>query len=218
MARALDTITRSILGHMHVGWAIGKRGGVLDAVLSGAAILLQDLEADAEAMADEIDPRNARKLLSDFERVLGPDPCGRDLTQPSIAERQALAYQRWTAFGGQDIPYFMRIAAALGADVEIREYWPSKAGALVAGEALIGDGEQFLFSVHLETGETTYFRAGESMATDRLGTFDLSPVECELRRIRPFHTTIVFSYHQTLMLGDQMLVLGDEVLVLSEGA
>jgi uncharacterized protein YmfQ (DUF2313 family) len=212
MTRALDTITRSLIGKLHVGWAFGKRGGVLDTLLGAAAITIQDAEQSAELLMDEIDPRNARALLPDFERVLGPDPCGRDLNDPDVPARQRLAYQRWVARGGQSIPYMVGVAANLGVEIEIEEFWPSKAGGFRCGRPLIPDGEQFVYRVKLEGGRVTKFRAGLNSTGHRLGTVELSPIECELRRIKPAHTTIVFAYHELLFWGEEQLVYDGEAL------
>jgi len=216
MTRPLATITQSIISKLPVGWAFARRGGVLDTLLGSAAELVSDVEASAEALMAETDPRNARNLLPDFERVLGPDPCGRDLSDLTIAQRQALAHQRWTAFGGQDIPYMIDVAAKLGELIEIFEFWPSKAGGLRSGQRLIPHGEQFLYLVRLRPQTSVIkFRAGASSAGDRLGIFTLSAAECELRRIRPAHTTIVFQYVQPLDLDGEPLVLDGQELVIS---
>lgn len=215
MTRQARTVAQSLVSKLPVGWAFGKRGGNLDVILEGAASAIVDGEAAASDLMDQIDPRGARDLLVDFERVLGPDACGRDIDDLGLTERQALAHQRWTAFGGQDNPYMIGTAAKLGEDVEIIEYWPSKAGGMQAGDRLIADGEQFLWMVRLEIdGETTLFRAGASTAGDRLGIFNLSSSECELRRIKPAHTELTFSYVDFLTLDGEPLTLGDEPLCL----
>ena len=194
MSRSVAQILSSLIGKLPIGFALGKRGGVLDALLEGLAAPIADAEASAEALMDEIDPRAAVALLPDFERVLGPDPCGRDLDAPSLAERQRIAHQRWTATGGQSLPYLIAVASRLGVIIRIDEFWPSKAGVLRAGDALIGDGEQFLWRVRLALLGEILFRAGAGRAGDPLGWVILSSVECELRRIAPAHTVVVFSY------------------------
>ena len=213
--RNIATITQSLIAKLLVGWGYGQRGGNLDTVLEGAATAIGDAEAAAEDMAAQIDPRNARELLTDFERVLGPDPCGRDLNELTLSERQQLAHQRWTALGGQSIPYLIDTAAKVGEPVEIIEYWPTKAGGMRCGDALIADGEQFLFKVRLSTDTAvSLFRAGKSCAGDRLGIFKISAAECELRRIKPAHTDIVFEYTQYLDLDGEPLMLDEDALVM----
>lgn len=194
MSRRAGTILASLIGKLHPGFAFGRRGGVLDAVLSAIAVPVGDAEADAEALMVEVDPRTAVKLLPDFERVLGPDPCGRDQDDLSFAERQRIAHQRWTATGGQSLPYLISVADKLGVAIEIEEFWPSKAGGLQAGEPLVAEGEQFVWLVRLAPIGELLFRAGDGEAGDPLGRVFLSGVECELRRIAHSHTVPVFSY------------------------
>lgn len=194
MSRTLSTILSSLIGRLHPGFALSARGGVLDARLEAIAAPIADVEAEAEALMDETDPRRAVALLPDFERVLGPDPCGRDLDPLSLAERQQIAHQRWTATGGQSIPYLTSVAAKRGVAIEIEEYWPSVAGVLEAGEELIGEGEQFVWLVKLSPTEEILFEAGRGEAGEPLGRLILSGIECELRRIAHAHTTPVFSY------------------------
>ncbi|NLS00172.1 DUF2313 domain-containing protein [Rhizobium sp. P38BS-XIX] len=195
MARSVTTVLASIIGKLAPGWALGFRDGILDTVLSSGAERIAEAEAEAEALMVETDPRSAVNLLSDFERVLGPDPCGRDLDPLSLEDRQRLAHQRWTATGGQSIPYMVSVAQKLGVPITIEEFWPSVAGRLRAGQRLRPQGSQFVYRVNIPGLITVVnFRAGASVAGNRLGTFKLSNIECELRRIRPGHTDIVFKY------------------------
>lgn len=194
MSRSTAEILSSMVAKLHPGFALGKRDGFFDTLLSGPAGELADAEAAAERLVDECDPRTAVLLLPDFERVLGPDPCGRDLGSRSINQRQQLAYQRWTAVGGQSIPYLISVARKLGVTIEIEEFWPSKAGRLRAGQRLVGEGEQFSWRVRLALISHDDFTAGGSQAGDPLGRFAEAGVECELRRIAHSHTTPVFSY------------------------
>ena len=197
MARLASTILQSIIAKLPTGFALGYRGGVLDVVLESAADSIAEIEANAEALMMEIDPRTANALLPDFERVLGPDPCGRDLDLQTIEARQRLAHQRWTATGGQSIPYMVSIAEKLGVHVTIDEFWPSRAGVLRAGTRLRPEGCQFVWRVNIPGLVTVIkFRAGVSRAGNRLGEFIISSIECELRRIKPAHTEVVFSYSE----------------------
>lgn len=196
MTRTPASILTSLIGKLPRGFALGKRGGVLDAILDGIAKVLAEAEADAARMMNEIDPRTANALLPDFERVLGPDPCGRDLGQQTLQQRQRRAHQRWIAKGGASIPYFMKLAESLGHTIEIEEFWPSKAGGLRAGQPLIAEGEQFTWRVKLKLISQWLFRAGVNQAGERLGGFEISDIECELRRLKPAHTQLVFFYSE----------------------
>lgn len=198
MARPVSTILQSLLGKLIPGWALGQRGGVIDAVLGSVAVALQDVETGAEALMRETDPRASNALLADFERCLGPDPCGRDSATLTVEQRQRLAHQRWTARGGQSIPFFVSIARSLGVEITVEEFWPSKAGVLRAGQRLRPEGCQFVWRVNIPGLLTVVkFRAGVSRAGHRLGTFEISSIECELRRLKPAHTHVVFKYGET---------------------
>lgn len=194
MSRSPEAVLKSIVGKLPPGWALALRGGVLDALLEGPAAGIAKAEAEAEAMMDEVDPRTAVALLPDFERVLGPDPCGRDQADLPIEKRQEIAHERWTAMGGQSLPYLIGVAAKLGAVIEIEEFWPTNAGVLQAGMELIGEGEQFVWRVKLAPIGEYLFEAGSSQAGDPLGWIVISDIECTLRRITHEHTTPVFSY------------------------
>lgn len=199
MARALSNILQSLIGKILPGWALGYRGGVIDAVFEGVAAALKDAEDRAEALMRETDPRSATDLLADFERCLGPDPCGRDQAPLTIDQRRRLAHQRWTARGGQSIPFFVSLARALGIDLTIDEFWPSKAGGLRAGQRLRPEGCQFVWRVNVPgLVSVLNFRAGRSVAGQSLGSFLISAVECELRRLKPAHTLVVFSYQSAV--------------------
>lgn len=195
MSRTASNVFQSLRNKLASGFALAAKDGVIDVILSAFAAVIADAEASAEALMIETDPRRANQLLSDFERCLGPDACGRTLGPLTVEQRQKLAFQRWTARGGQSIPYFISVAKALGVDITIEEFWPSRAGALRAGQRLRPEGSQFVWRVNIPGLVTVAkFRAGVSRASHRLGAFEISAIECELRRIKPAHTHVVFAY------------------------
>ncbi len=198
MARTVSTILQSLISKLPTGFALGLRGGILDTLLGAVADMFSTTETDADRLVLQADPRAAVELLTDFERVLGPDPCGRDLDPLTIEQRQRLAHQRWTGTGGQSMPYMISIAQKLGVAVTIEEFWPSRAGVLRAGQPLRREGCQFVWRVNIPGLITvTNFKAGASRAGQPLGSFELSSIECELRRVKPAHTELIFSYGDT---------------------
>ncbi|WP_084539895.1 YmfQ family protein [Azorhizobium doebereinerae] len=194
MSRSADAAHREVLSLLPPGWIWPGRDSVLAAVLRPIADEVADIEATAEAMMEEIDPRTAVLCLEDFERVLGPDPCGRDVSSMDVPARQRLAHQRWTARGGQSIAYFVGLAAKRGVTITIEEVHVSQVGVLRAGDELVNSPEQYVWRVILSLGAWDVFRAGESVAGDRLYDFELSDIECDIRRAKPAHTEVVFSY------------------------
>lgn len=196
MSRTSETIKQSLINKLPPGFSLSKRGGVLDALYGGFASSFFDGEKAAEDILEEINPRLSNYFLEDFERVLGADPCGRDRGDQTIDQRQRYAHQRWTATGGQSIAYFTSIAKSLGFDIEIEEFWPSICGEFAMGNTLIPEGEQFVWRITLKLINQTYFIVGANRTFDRLSDFEISDLECVLRRLKPAHTTLIFSYQE----------------------
>lgn len=192
--RSRRAVQESLIGKLPPGFALSKRGGIIDALYKAFAQALAETEAATVAALEEISPRRADRLLADFERVLGADPCGRDQGAKTLDDRQALAWQRWIATGGQSIPYFLALAKALGFEVKIEDFWPSVAGAMQAGTPLIPEGEQFVWVVHMRVKNAWHFRAGRNTAGEPLGGWDEGSLECIFRRLKPAHSHVVFYY------------------------
>lgn len=117
-----------------MGWAWSKsRASNMAGLLWPCATLSAQFEADVAAVCSEISPARSQVLLTDYEAVLGPDPCGRDALATTDALRRALAQQRWTQSGGQSIAFFKNMAAALGLTITIDEPQPAICGVAVCG-------------------------------------------------------------------------------------
>jgi uncharacterized protein YmfQ (DUF2313 family) len=195
MSRSETIVHRELLSLLPPGWIWPRdEGSLLAALLKPLAGEIAALEATAEAMLEEIDPRTAVLCLPDFERVLGADPCGRDPSTLSLPRRQELAHQRWTARGGQSIAYFVDMAAKRGVSITIEEAHVSQAGAMQAGDEVVSSPEQFVWRVLLSLSNPIIFTAGASTAGELLYDFDLSDIECDIRRAKPAHTEVVFVY------------------------
>lgn len=199
MSRAPTEVQGDVVGLAPRGWvwphcAQNAPESLFETLFKPLAKGLADIEATAQAMMEEIDPRTATLLLPDFERVLGPDPCGRDPSTMSLEQRRQLAHQRWTARGGASIAYFVALAARRGVAITISENRVSYAGELAAGDELVEPPEQFIWTVNLALLGETFFVAGEGQAGDRLYDIILSDVECDIRRLKPAHTEVVFNY------------------------
>lgn len=193
MSRSETVVHRELLSLLPPGWVWPRdEGSLLAALLKPLAGEIAAVEAVAEAMIDEIDPRTAVLCLDDFERVLGPDPCGRDPSTLTIARRQELAHQRWTGRGGQSIPYFVGLAAKRGVAITIEEAHLLTAGD-EAGSELVNSPEQFVWRVPMTLTNPVVLTAGGE-AGELLYDFDLSDIECDIRRAKPAHTEVVFAY------------------------
>lgn len=199
MTRRDEDIRAEMIALLPDGWLWPKRrkDTLLAALLEPMAGELAEVEQTAAAMIDELDPRSASLCLTDYERVLGPDPCGRDTSQMSLSDRRQLAHQRWTGRGGASRQYFIDLAAKRGVTITIDENRVSYAGEMVAGDHIVEPPEQFIWIVNLMLLNETLFVAGEGQAGDRLYDLTLSDIECDIRRLKPAHTEVVFNYEGT---------------------
>lgn len=196
MSRSAEDAHQELLSLLPPGWLWPRAGdgSLIGAILQAPATLFAEIEAVAEEMMDEVDPRTATVCLGDFERVLGADPCGRDPLTLSVSDRQQLAHQRWTARGGQSIAYFVDYAAKRGVTITIDEFRVTRAGRARAGDRLVSHPEQFVWRVNVPLGNWRIARAGRAVAGDRTYQFALADIECDIRRLKPAHTEVSFRY------------------------
>lgn len=176
------------------------------------------VEVEAEALLRETDPRDAPRMLEDFERVLGEDPClGPSVDLPPEIRRR-VAHQRWTQQGGATPSFFVGLAAALGIEVEVIESQPWEVGVATVDDELIAETGRFEWFLLIraprlltESGETiltetghplrtesstvlTAFEVGVSDVDTPIEDFRRSPIECLARRHAPAHTQLTISY------------------------
>lgn len=195
MSRSEDQVLDELLGHLPPGWIWRRdRDSLIAALLTPLAGGIAEIEQVAEDMLREVDPRLATVCLPDYERVLGPDPCGRDTSTMSLADRRQLAHQRWTGRGGASRAYFIGLAAKRGVAITISENRVSYAGEMVAGDELVDWPQQFIWTVHLTFTEESLFEAGDGQAGDRLYDLVISDIDCDIRRLKPAHTEVFFDY------------------------
>lgn len=162
-------------------------------LLTSLAVELSRVDArGGKNLIDEADPRTAVELLPDWERITGlPDACIGQLD--TAAGRRAAVQNRLTGVGGQSRAYFIGLAAAIGFTIDITEFRPFIAGS-PAGAALTND--EWIFAWQVNAPETTllfHFMAG-SGAGEALSGWGNDLLECVLKRLKPAHTHIIFTY------------------------
>ncbi len=148
-------------------------------------------------MIEEIDPRSAVYLLADYQRVLGPDPYGRDAASNDLSEQEMalLTWQRWTASGGSAAADYVALAAQMGIAISIQQFQTMKCGAAVCGAAaLINTPHQFEWLVTVPRTQVTPMICGASRCGDMLGQITPSPIVPVITGEAPAHTLPVFSY------------------------
>jgi uncharacterized protein YmfQ (DUF2313 family) len=161
--------------------------------LAGA---LSDTEETLGAFGEEIDPATALYLLADYERVLGPDPFGRDPTLMTVAERQQLAASRWKQQYGVRPADFIQMAADLGVTISIREYSPGECGRMQcgAGPGCMTAPTPYAWIVTLPSPALQNGQCGALQCGQPTSYFPVSVVQGVIERRAPRHTTPYFSY------------------------
>lgn len=175
--RTLDETRNGFFaGLLPQGWAWPRPDGSnLGVLVGGFSYVLHDLETFLASLADEISPANSMLLLSDYERVLGADPCGTDPTTLTLAARQAFDNARWIGSAGVTWGFFERLAAARGVSISIDEPEPAICGAAVTGVDVCSQlRDRFIWVVTLPNHETG--------------------LECPIQRNNPPDLTVVFKY------------------------
>lgn len=132
-------------------------------------------------------------MLPEWEESLGlPDPCAG--ASPTLQQRQQQVYARFTATGGQSVPYFISLAASLGYSVTITEFAPFRVGLNTVGQPINGDAWAFAWQVNAPQFSIEYFSVGRDAVGEALATWGNTVLQCEMQRLAPAHTTIIFSY------------------------
>jgi uncharacterized protein YmfQ (DUF2313 family) len=165
-------------------------------LLHALAEELARLDARAEDLRAEADPRTTSELLIDWERLAGlPDVCS--LADETAEERRGAVHARIVSIGGQRAQYYIDIASALGFTVTVHEFRPFKAGLSQAGDPLTNGDWAWAWEVRAAGVTAQFFRAGLSQAGDPLRLWGREALlECAIARYAPAHTHVLFSYLQ----------------------
>jgi len=153
----------------------------------------QRAAASAQGLMTDAFPPTAVELLPEWEATLGlPDPCaGPD---PTVALRQAQVAARFSAGGGQSIDYFISFAKTLGYAITVEQFAPFAAGRGRAGTPLYGAAWAFAWQVNAPQFSISFFAAGSGSAGEPLASWGNTVLQCELRRLSPAQTTVIFNY------------------------
>lgn len=141
-------------------------------------------------------PGTAIELLPEWESTLGlPDSCGG--APGSIAERQARLVLKLQEPGGMSKGYFLSLAAVLGyLDVTITEFGPTNC-EMNCESAVMGEQFRFLWTVNLphQGDNHSVFRA-DGRCNERIDRYSFGALECQLMRLKPAHTQVIFTYRE----------------------
>lgn len=147
----------------------------------------------ANALLQDAFPVTPVELLPEWQATLGlPDPCAG--TAPTLDVAQSQVAARFLATGGQSTGYFIDLAAALGYTVTITSYAPFRASRSTAGQPVASAAWSNAWLISAPQFTIDYFRAGQGSAGEPLASWQNTVLQCELQRVAPAHTTLIFSY------------------------
>ncbi|KDD82195.1 DUF2313 domain-containing protein [Glaesserella parasuis] len=154
------------------------------------------LQQSAERMLNAVTPDTSREMLADWERVCG---ISTDLSK-SYSSRVNKVILTLNAVGGLSIPYFMQLAKSIGYTIEIKEFSHLQNDLPDAGDIPIQNSPRehlgYMWRVTITNGDNniTRFRAGQSVAGERLTDFGDRILEEFFTDLKPAHTYCYFAY------------------------
>lgn len=141
----------------------------------------------------EADPRQTVEMLTDWEAEAGlPDTCSGPAT--TLVGRRAEVLQRLTMRGGASRDYFIALAASLGyPGATVTEFTPFTArSACTAG--VTAPAWWWTWRLNLAAEFTIRRFTTRSAANEPLRAWGDDALECIVRRLKPAHTHVLFSY------------------------
>lgn len=171
--------------------ALREPGRGSDQLLAALAEEFARVDARAEALLDETDPRTVYELLAEWESFAGlPDPCVPD--GQTADERRSALIGRLTGMGGQSRQYFIDLAESLGYSITITEFRPQTVNGSV-DEPLYGGDWAFAWQVTAPQDSVTYHAVDGDVA-EPLASWGNELLECVLGRFNPAYTHLIFAY------------------------
>jgi uncharacterized protein YmfQ (DUF2313 family) len=139
------------------------------------------LDSRITKLLNEADVRTTDEVLSEWEALLGlPDSCTTNVDL-SVQERRTLAWRKLTQRGGQSRAYFIALAEALGVP-----------GCTIT-EQFGGNPHHWRMTVPLPVTNSRYMTCLDD-CTSPLQTYTPNLIECPIRKLKPAHTEVFFSY------------------------
>ena len=177
-----------------LGPAWPKDESPLTRLLDGLAQELARVDGRALQLLEEADPRTTAELFADWERVAGlPDACavafGGDQT---TAQRRSALVGKLTTLGGQSAAYYVGLAAVLGYAITVEDFTEHTVEDDVE-HPFYGAAWAFAWKVNAALNAVTEITVEDSVE-DPIASWGSALLECVINRLKPAHTTVLFSY------------------------
>lgn len=169
-------------------------GTVRKAVLRALASSFQRSDKEAQSLLVGSFPATATIMLSEWEGTLGlPDECSIGEIG-GVSDRQRAVLSKLISTGGLNRGYYIRVAAALGYDITIKQFRPAMSGMSICGDSLNGDEWPFTWRIDAPLETMKYALSGISYCGDPLASWGNKQLECAITKIAPSHLRIIFNY------------------------
>ena len=152
--------------------------------------------------------------IDDWERELGLPELG--ITPISENERRREIYRVGFSGGGCSINFYKKILKLMNLDADIYEYLynPEKFEDVPFGNE-DNPASFIMIRFKVEIDDFDYFRAGVSVAGDRVMDFDNLQVESVFNKIKQSHIKIIFTYVAPIV--NYLVTDDDKYLVTNDG-
>ena len=164
----------------------------LTRLLEALAVEPARLDGRAEALLDEIDPRQTTELLGDWERVAGlPDDCSP--LAGTHAARRAAVVVRLAGQAASTPAAMVAIAASLGVVATVREHDRTAAERIPGLDT--SDGRwRYVWWLDVQSTDSVRHLDVLGGVDEPLATWGQVELECRIRAVSPAHTHVVFTY------------------------
>lgn len=134
------------------------------------------IDARANTLINESDPRTNIELLADYERVFGlPSDCLTGIYL-NLQIRHANLVTQMTSVGNQTPSYYVNLAASAGYMITITDFI-----------------SPYVWRVNSALNTVTWFTVASDVE-DSLGSWQNTGLECLINRYKPAHTQALFAY------------------------
>jgi len=170
----------------------------------------------AAVLLREIDPAQATdsELLNDWFTMVGlPDECTPDDLTDQQKRDQII--QKLATIGSLSAPVYEGVGAFLGFDIKVTDHVPFRVGNQVVGDDLtnsdpprsifrVGEsrvgsqlrtpGWLYFFNAELPLTANDPFKVGENRVGEELVQFGNELLECTIKKLKPAHTGVTFTF------------------------
>lgn len=162
-------------------------------VLKVPAEMMARIDAKAQGLIAEVDPRAAKDLLEDWERNYGlPDECTSLAATPE--DRRRRLYQKVVWQGGQSKQFFVDLVESLGYPGSmVTEFRPFRANSK-CNAGLNQNGWRFAWRITVPSKTTVRKFTAISPCNSPLQRWGDDTLACILSAYKPAHTILFIAY------------------------